>query len=180
MAFTFFDYGVAFILVASTMIGVLRGLARAGLALVGWGAAFVLAYHFGGMAAQWMPGSLRGGERTRSALGFLTVFFGTWIVSALAGAVWASAGVAETSGSGPPSMTARATSAPAKRVRAAANAVCRVNRMQGPPRRRFLSREGGDVKAGAVLAEEIPTLAPGPGGPAGRRGAGIGANRTAG
>jgi len=87
MAFTFFDYGVAFILVASALIGVLRGLVREMLALVGWVVAFVLAYHFGGVAAKWMPESLPGGELTRSALGFLTVFFGTWIVSALAGAI---------------------------------------------------------------------------------------------
>lgn len=88
MAFTFFDYGVAFILVASALIGVLRGLVREVLALVGWVVAFVLAYHFGGVAAKWMPESLPGGELARSALGFLTVFFGTWIVSALAGAVF--------------------------------------------------------------------------------------------
>ncbi|WP_416172761.1 CvpA family protein, partial [Escherichia coli] len=60
MAFTFFDYGVAFILVASALIGVLRGLVREVLALVGWVVAFVLAYHFGGIAAQWMPESLPG------------------------------------------------------------------------------------------------------------------------
>ena len=68
MAFTFFDYGVAFILVASALIGVLRGLVREVLALVGWVVAFVLAYHFGGMAAKWMPEALPGGELTRSAL----------------------------------------------------------------------------------------------------------------
>ncbi|AZG13937.1 MULTISPECIES: CvpA family protein [Cupriavidus] len=87
MAFTFFDYAVAFILVASALIGVLRGLVREVLALVGWVVAFVLAYHFGGMAAGWMPETLPGGALTRSALGFLAVFFGTWIVSALAGAI---------------------------------------------------------------------------------------------
>ena len=87
MAFTFFDYAVAFIVVASGLVGILRGLVREVLALVGWVVAFVLAYHFGGMAAQWMPESLPGGELTRSALGFLAVFFGTWIVAALAGAI---------------------------------------------------------------------------------------------
>lgn len=90
MAFTFFDYAVAFIVVASGLVGILRGLVREVLALVGWIVAFVLAYHFGGMAAQWMPESLPGGELTRSALGFLAVFFGTWIVAALAGRFWAS------------------------------------------------------------------------------------------
>ncbi|MGO4277418.1 membrane protein required for colicin V production [Cupriavidus sp. OV038] len=87
MAFTFFDYGVAFILVASGLIGILRGLVREVLALVGWVVAFLLAYHFGAMAAQWMPETLPGGQLTRSALGFLAVFLGTWIVSALAGAI---------------------------------------------------------------------------------------------
>ena len=87
MAFTFFDYAVAFIVVASGLVGILRCLVREVLALVGWVVAFVLAYHFGGMTAQWMPESLPGGELTRSALGFLAVFFGTWIVAALAGAI---------------------------------------------------------------------------------------------
>jgi membrane protein required for colicin V production len=58
---------VAFIVVASGLVGILRGLVREVLALVGWIVAFVLAYHFGGMAAQWMPESLPGGELTRSA-----------------------------------------------------------------------------------------------------------------
>ncbi|RZT41605.1 CvpA family protein [Cupriavidus agavae] len=87
MEFTYFDYAVGFILLASALLGLLRGLVREMLALVGWVVAFLLAFHFGEAAAQYMPESLPGGSMTRTALGFLSVFFGTWIVAALAGAV---------------------------------------------------------------------------------------------
>ncbi|CAG2150982.1 CvpA family protein [Cupriavidus plantarum] len=87
MAFTFFDYGVAFILVASALIGILRGLVRELLALVGWVVALVVAYHFGATVAAWMPESLPGGQLTRTALGYVAVFLAVWIGAALAGTV---------------------------------------------------------------------------------------------
>lgn len=87
MALTFFDYGVAFILVASALIGILRGLVRELLALVGWVVALVVAYHFGATVAAWMPESLPGGQLTRTALGYVAVFLGVWIGAALAGTV---------------------------------------------------------------------------------------------
>jgi membrane protein required for colicin V production len=87
MQATFFDYGVAFIVVASGMIGVLRGLVREVLSLIGWVAAAWVAYHYVGVAAGWMPASMPGGELGRHVLGFIVLFLGTVIVSALAGAV---------------------------------------------------------------------------------------------
>ncbi len=82
---TFFDYGVAFILLASGLIGVLRGLVREVLSLIGWVVAFWVAYHYADVAAGWMPDSLPGGALARSALGFVVLLIGTVIVSALAG-----------------------------------------------------------------------------------------------
>ncbi|MBY4896374.1 CvpA family protein [Cupriavidus sp. AU9028] len=84
---TFFDYAVAFVLIASAMIGLLRGLMRELLSLVGWVVALWVAYHYGSVAAQWMPESLPGGELARSAAGFGAMFIGTFIAAALAGAV---------------------------------------------------------------------------------------------
>jgi membrane protein required for colicin V production len=84
---TFFDYGVAFIIIASGLVGVLRGLFREVLSLIGWVAAFWVAYTYVGVAARWMPETLPGGELARSAAGFAVLFIGTIIAAALAGAV---------------------------------------------------------------------------------------------
>ncbi|KWR91212.1 CvpA family protein [Cupriavidus sp. IDO] len=85
---TFFDYGVAFILIASSLIGVLRGLVREVLSLIGWVVAFWVAYRYGAVAAGWMPESLPGGELARHALGFVVLLIGTVIGAALAGTVF--------------------------------------------------------------------------------------------
>lgn len=87
MDFTFFDYSVAFILVASALIGVLRGLVREVLSLAGWLVAFWVAYTYVGVAKEWMPESLPGGELARSAAGFGVLFIGTVIAAGLAGTV---------------------------------------------------------------------------------------------
>lgn len=87
MQATFFDYGVAFILVASALVGVLRGLVREVLSLIGWVVAAWVAYHYVDVAAGWMPASLPGGELGRHVLGFVVLFLGTVIATGLAGAV---------------------------------------------------------------------------------------------
>ncbi len=87
MQLTFFDYAVVFVLIASGLVGALRGLMRELLSLVGWIAAFFMAYNYVGVAAQWMPESLPGGALARSAAGFAVLFFGTVIAAALVGAV---------------------------------------------------------------------------------------------
>ena len=81
---TFFDYGVAFILIASGLVGVLRGTVREVLALIGWVVAFWVAYHYAPTAAQWVPESVPGGALAREALGFVVLFIGTVIAAALA------------------------------------------------------------------------------------------------
>src|SRR5882672_5367951 len=85
---TYFDYGVAFILIASGLIGVLRGLISEVLSLIGWVVAFWVAYHYVGVAAGWMPEALPGGALARSALGFVVLFIGTVILAALAGSLF--------------------------------------------------------------------------------------------
>jgi len=87
MHVTFFDYGVAFILAASALIGVLRGLVREVLSLIGWVVAFWVAYHYVGVAAGWMPESMPGGELGRHVIGFVVLFLGTVIATGLVSAV---------------------------------------------------------------------------------------------
>lgn len=96
MQLTFFDYSVAFVLVTSGLLGVLRGLMRELLSLVGWVVAFWVAYTYVGVAAEWMPESMPGGALGRSAAGFAALFFGTVIAAALASAVIG--GLLETTG----------------------------------------------------------------------------------
>ncbi len=74
---TFFDYAVVFILLASGVLGVLRGLVREVLSLIGWVVAFWVAFRYGAVAAGWMPESLPGGELARHALGFVVLLIGT-------------------------------------------------------------------------------------------------------
>lgn len=84
---TFFDYAVLFILLASALVGLLRGLFREVISLIGWVVAFWVAYTYVGVAAAWMPESLPGGSLGRSAAGFLVLFIGVIIGAGLAGAV---------------------------------------------------------------------------------------------
>lgn len=84
---TFFDYAVVFILLASGLLGVLRGLVREVLSLIGWVVAFWVAFRYGAVAAGWMPESLPGGELGRHALGFVVLLIGTVLGASLAGMV---------------------------------------------------------------------------------------------
>ncbi len=81
---TFFDYAVVFILLASGVLGVLRGLVREVLSLIGWVVAFWVAFRYGAVAAGWMPESMPGGELARHALGFVVLLIGT-VLGALGG-----------------------------------------------------------------------------------------------
>ncbi|RDK05803.1 CvpA family protein [Cupriavidus lacunae] len=84
---TFFDYAVVFILLASGLLGVLRGLVREVLSLIGWVVAFWVAFRYGATAAGWMPESMPGGELARHALGFVVLLIGTVLGASLAGMV---------------------------------------------------------------------------------------------
>ncbi|MDD7803836.1 CvpA family protein, partial [Ralstonia solanacearum] len=94
---TFFDYGILFIVVASALVGLFRGLIREILALAGWLFAAWVAYTFSGVAAGWMPESLPGGPVARTVLGFVLLFvvtvIGTSLVGALLSAVLERAGL---------------------------------------------------------------------------------------
>lgn len=84
---TFFDYAVVFILLASGLLGVLRGLVREVLSLIGWVVAFWVAFRYGAVAAGWIPESMPGGELARHALGFVVLLIGTVLGASLAGMV---------------------------------------------------------------------------------------------
>lgn len=89
MLLTVFDYAVLFVLLASGLVGVLRGLVREVLSLIGWILAFWVAYTYSGTAAGWMPDNLPGGAFVRTLAGFVLLFVITVIGTALASALLA-------------------------------------------------------------------------------------------
>mgnify|MGYP003705137423 CR=1 FL=1 len=69
---TWFDYGVIAILGFSLLVGVLRGLLRELVMLIGWIAAFVLATAFSGRLTPMIPESL--GPLLASLLAYVLIF----------------------------------------------------------------------------------------------------------
>ncbi|MFC3146417.1 CvpA family protein [Piscinibacterium candidicorallinum] len=82
MKFTLVDAAVLFILLASVIVSVIRGLMREILSLVAWVASFVLALAFATTAADWLPASVEG-PIWRIALGFIVVLVATRIIGAV-------------------------------------------------------------------------------------------------
>lgn len=89
MPITAFDYAILFVLLASGLIGVLRGLVREVLSLAGWILAFWVAYTYCGVAASWMPEGLPGGAFVHTVAGFVLLFVLTVIGTALVGTLLA-------------------------------------------------------------------------------------------
>jgi membrane protein required for colicin V production len=83
---TIFDYTVMAIVLVSIAVGVIRGLVRELLSLVGWIAAFVIANSFASVVAPALPEAVHG-ERLRVIVAFAVLFLGTLIVSAIIGAL---------------------------------------------------------------------------------------------
>jgi membrane protein required for colicin V production len=76
------DWAVVIVLVASVLLGLLRGLVYEVLSVLNWLAAFVLAQWFAPAAARWLPmGSA--GQAMRYAAGFVLVFIATLFVGGL-------------------------------------------------------------------------------------------------
>jgi len=82
---TWFDYGVIAVLAVSLLIGLIHGLAREIVSLIGWVAAFVLATAFGPEMAGLMPHSL--GPLLGGLLGYGVAFVGILLVSGLIGLI---------------------------------------------------------------------------------------------
>lgn len=76
---TWFDYGVIAILGFSLLVGVLRGLLREFVMLLGWIAAFVIATAFSGRLTPLMPESL--GPMLTPPLAYLLIFVAVLIVA---------------------------------------------------------------------------------------------------
>ncbi len=79
---TLFDVLVLVVLVASTLVGLLRGLVREVLSLLGWVAAFFVANRYADWMASMLPAVVPGGT-LRLAAGFLILFIATLILAAL-------------------------------------------------------------------------------------------------
>jgi membrane protein required for colicin V production len=81
---TIFDYIVIFVLVASLIIGVLRGLVKELLALASWIVAFIAANAYAADLAQMLPTAVPG-EPLRLILAFIALFIGVRLLMGLLG-----------------------------------------------------------------------------------------------
>ena len=79
---TIFDYLVLFVLVASVVISMLRGLVREMLSLLGWIVAFVVANTYSAPLAALLPGAIPG-EVVRLIVAFIALFIGVRILMGL-------------------------------------------------------------------------------------------------
>ncbi|MFN7087154.1 MAG: CvpA family protein [Burkholderiales bacterium] len=82
---TVFDYAVLIIVGFSILLSVIRGLVREILALLAWGAAFVVANLFGSSAAALLPAVIPD-ENLRLLAGFVGIFLVVLLLMGLAAA----------------------------------------------------------------------------------------------
>jgi len=81
---TWLDYAALGVFVASTAVGIWRGLVREVVSLLGWVIAFLAANLFAGPLGASMPGSIPT-PGLRVAAAFVLVFVGSLVVTSLAG-----------------------------------------------------------------------------------------------
>ena len=81
---TIFDYLVIFVLAASLIIGMMRGLVKEVLSLAGWVVAFVVANAYAAALATMLPPVVPG-EVLRLILAFIALFIGVRILMGLLG-----------------------------------------------------------------------------------------------
>ena len=79
---TIFDYLVIFVLIASIVIGTVRGLVKEVLSLAGWIIAFVVANAYGPWLADMLPEAVPG-PVVRLIVAFIALFIGARILVAL-------------------------------------------------------------------------------------------------
>jgi len=79
---TIFDYLVIFVLAASVIISMMRGLIKEVLSLAGWVVAFVVANAYAAALAQMLPAVVPG-EALRLILAFIALFIGVKILMGL-------------------------------------------------------------------------------------------------
>jgi membrane protein required for colicin V production len=79
---TIFDYLVLFVLVASIIISMLRGLVKEMLSLLGWIVAFVVANTYSAPLAALLPSAIPG-EVVRLIVAFIALFIGVRILMGL-------------------------------------------------------------------------------------------------
>lgn len=80
-AFTTVDFAVIGIIVLSLILGLIRGLVKEVLSLVGFALAMWLSYRYSGPISIDFLKSLPGGDTGRLAVAFLVIFVGTWLVT---------------------------------------------------------------------------------------------------
>ncbi len=79
---TIFDYLVLFILACSMLIGIMRGLVKEVLSLLGWILALVVANAYGSTLAELLPEAIPG-QVTRLIVAFVALFIGVRLLTML-------------------------------------------------------------------------------------------------
>jgi membrane protein required for colicin V production len=79
---TIFDYLVLFVMVCSVLIGIMRGLIKEILSLLGWVIAFVVANAYGATLADMLP-EVVPGQTVRLLLAFVVLFIGVRLLMGL-------------------------------------------------------------------------------------------------
>lgn len=79
---TIFDYLVLFVLASSMLIGIMRGLVKEVLSLLGWIVALVVANAYGGALAELLPAAIPG-QVTRLIIAFIALFIGVRLLMML-------------------------------------------------------------------------------------------------
>ena len=95
MQFATLDLAIAGLILISALIGLVRGLIKELLSLVGWVAAFLIALYFSAQVVQYVPDTW-GPPTLRLAIAFLAVFVAVLVVSSIL--QWLMATLVETTG----------------------------------------------------------------------------------
>ncbi len=80
---TWFDYAVLLIIGLSALLGLWRGLVAEIFSLIGWVAAFIVAWHYADWLAPHLPAHWPGGATTQWILAFAVLVVSVMLVAAL-------------------------------------------------------------------------------------------------
>ncbi len=84
---TGFDYAVLLIIGLSALLGLWRGLVAEIFSLIGWVAAFIIAWHYADMVAPHLPSNWPGGAKTQWLLAFAVLVVVVMITGAILSAL---------------------------------------------------------------------------------------------
>lgn len=86
--FTGFDYAVLLVIGLSALRGLWRGLVSEVFSLIGWIAAFIIAWRYMGVIAPYMPANWPGKEATQWLLAFTAIVIGVMVMTSVFSALF--------------------------------------------------------------------------------------------